>query len=92
MSTRSGDIRLPCEPPTKPVIERLDEPIYDSAECCVYQGGPCILFGDWDYAEDWSGEFVRVIAPEALAGAPKLSATEFWALVRKVHAIAPSSR
>jgi hypothetical protein len=88
IESRYADINLPCEPAAKRVVERLDEPILETADCCIYQGDPCILFGDWDYAEDWSGEFVRVIPPEPLADAPRLSAPEFWALVRKVHAVA----
>ncbi|HTT00880.1 MAG TPA: hypothetical protein VMG11_02240 [Steroidobacteraceae bacterium] len=83
-------IDLPCEPPSKPVIERLDEPIPDAGECCVYLGKPHIVFRDWDYAEDWSGEFVRVVDPKTLAGAARLSTVAFWSAVRGAHGSAAS--
>jgi len=77
---------LPCEPPSLRVLERLDEPIHAPGVCCVHGGSPCILFDDWDYAEDWSGEFVRVITrPETLTAATRVSTEEFWALVRQLH-------
>ena len=64
----------------------LDEPIDPLAECCVYNGSPCILYGDCDYAEDWSGEFVREMHPFVLIGAPKLTADAFWQMVRRAAA------
>jgi hypothetical protein len=81
------DIRLGCEPPTRRIVDRLDEPLQNPGECRLYRGRPCLLFEDWDYAEDWSGEYVRVIAPQPLTAAGKLSTAEFWALVRKLHAL-----
>lgn len=81
------DIRLGCEPPTRRIIERLDEPIEEPGECRVHDGHPYLLFEDWDYAEDWSGEYVRAVRPHSLTAAPKLSVGEFWALVRRVHAL-----
>jgi hypothetical protein len=81
-------IDLPCAPPDKPVRERLGEPVPPEGEFCVFQGRPCIWFRSWDYAEDWSGEFVRVVQPDSLSGASHLSGTEFWALVRRVQGIA----
>lgn len=83
---RPAPLELPCEPPSRRVVERLDEPI-EAGECRLYEGAPCILFEDWDYAEDWSGEFVQTLPPEVLASAPILSVSEFWALVRRVHAV-----
>ncbi len=78
---------LPCEPASKRIIERLDEPIEAPGECRVHAGKPCILFWDWDYAEDWSGEFVRAIPHSALNDAPKITCAEFWALVRRTHGL-----
>ena len=79
-------LELSCEPASRPILERFDEPINEPGVCCVHLGSPCILFDDWDYAEDWSGEFVRVVAPEPLSSATRVSAEDFWALVRKLHA------
>lgn len=70
----------------KPIRERLDEPIDPEGECCVLVGKPCILYGMWDYAEDWSGEFVREVHPFMLIGAPKIAPTEFWGRVRAIEA------
>jgi hypothetical protein len=83
-----ADLDLPCEAPSKPIFERLGEPIPEAGEYCVHEGRPCILFSDWDYAEDWSGRFVRTVQPLALAGAAKVGATEFWSLVREVQGAA----
>jgi hypothetical protein len=80
-------IDLPCEPPSKRVIERLGEPIPEQGECCLYLGKPHIVFRDWDYAEDWSGEFVRVVHPQTLVGAGQVSAAEFWSVVRSGHPV-----
>lgn len=77
------DIDLPCMPPDRPVVERLGEPLPDGVEYCILEGSPCILFADWDYAEDWSGKFVRVIRPHALIAAPRIDASEFWTIVRR---------
>jgi hypothetical protein len=80
-------IDLPCMPPDRPVAERLDEPLCERVEYCLYEGNPCILFVDWDYAEDWSGEFVQVMGPEALSAAPRVSVSEFWVAVRRVQSL-----
>ncbi len=71
----------------KRVLDWLDEPIPEEGEPCVLAGRPCLLFGMWDHAEDWSGEHVRNMRPFALIGAPKLTVPEFWALVRQVHGL-----
>jgi hypothetical protein len=83
-----SDWNLPCEPPERQVIERLNEPIDEAGQCCLKDGRPCILFSSWDYAEDWSGTFVRVVPHSALLDAPAISRAEFWTLVRKVHGLA----
>jgi hypothetical protein len=80
-----ADFELPCEAPTKPIIERLGEPIPEPGEYCVHEGRPCILFSDWDYAEDWSGRFVRTVQPAMLTGAARIGPAEFWSLVREVQ-------
>lgn len=80
--TQAGE-RLPPPPgfrPT-PIREQMRSPIDPDGECCVLDGRPCILFGMQDYAEDWSGEFVREIHPFTLIGATKVSLDEFWKLV-----------
>jgi hypothetical protein len=82
-----GGIDLPCEPPPKPIVERLDEPIHEAAECCIVAGQPYLVFDDWDYAEDWAGEFVRVVHPDTLTGRMTIAPTDFWALVRRVHGL-----
>jgi hypothetical protein len=81
----SASTELPYEPPTRRILERLDEPISSPGVCCVHEGIPCLLFDDWDYAEDWSGEFVRMVEPAPLCAAPRVSTEEFWALVRRLH-------
>lgn len=83
-SSPSG-IDLPCVPPDRPIVERLDEPLPEKVEYCVLDGSPCILFVDWDYAEDWSGTFVRVIDPHTLESARRVDASEFWAVVRRLQ-------
>ena len=80
-----SDIDLPCMPPDRPIIERLGEPLPEGVEFCVLDGKPCILFADWDYAESWSGTFVRVIRPDTLSSARRVGASEFWAIVRRVQ-------
>ncbi len=80
--TQAGE-RLPTPPGFKrtPICEQMGSPIHPDGECCVLDGRPCILFGMQDYAEDWSGEFVREIHPFTLIGAPKVAPAEFWQLV-----------
>jgi len=80
-------IDLPCMPADRPVRERLDEPLGEEGEFRVVDGRPCMLFASWDYAEDWSGEFVRTTDPLVVGGGLRLSRSEFWALVRTVHGI-----
>jgi hypothetical protein len=81
--TQTGTM-LPPPPGWKPtpIREMFDEPLDPAGECCVLEGKPCILFGMLDYAEDWSGEFVREVHPFTLLWAPKVTAEEFWKLVR----------
>ena len=81
--TQTGTI-LPPPPGFRPTPfrDRLGEPIDPAGDCCVYEGRPCILFGDWDYAEDWSGEFVREIHPFLLIGPPTILREAFWDLVK----------
>jgi hypothetical protein len=82
-----GAIDLPCAPPDTPIRERLGETVPEEAQVCVLQGRPYLWFKDWDYAEDWSGEFARAVHPDSLSGALQISITEFWALVRQVHGL-----
>jgi hypothetical protein len=77
-----SEIDLPCMPPDRPIVERLDEPLLEKVEYCMLETSPCILFVDWDYAEDWSGRFVRVIPPHVLSTARRVGEPEFWAAVR----------
>ena len=83
----SPSIDLLCMPPDRPIVERLDEPIPEQVEYCILEGNPCVHFMDWDYAEDWSGTFVRVISPEMLSSACRIEAAEFWVAVRRVHGL-----
>lgn len=85
--TQTGEW-LPPPPGWKPtpISEQLDKPIDPEGDCCVLNGSPCILFGMWDYAEDWSGEFVRDMHPFALLSAPEITREEFWKLVRAKNA------
>ena len=85
--SRLPEIDLPCAPPDRLIVERLDEPLPEGVEYCIAAGKPCIFFVDWDYAEDWSGAFVHVISPDALGAAPRVDAAEFWAAVRRVHGL-----
>ena len=56
-----------CEPAPGfkpiPVRERTNEPIPAEAECYLLEGRPHLLFANWDYAEDWSGVYVREVYP-----------------------------
>ena len=78
---------LPCMPPDRPIVERLDEPIFEQVEYCMLDGCPCLLFVDWDYAEDWSGTFVRVLRPNTLSTARRVGAPPFWAAVREAQGL-----
>jgi hypothetical protein len=69
-----------------PIRERLNEPIDPEGECCVLDGKPYILYGMWDYAEDWSGEFIREVHPFLLISTPKITVAEFWDRVRAIEA------
>lgn len=71
----------------KRVVDRLDEPIPEEGDPCIWKGRPCILYGMWDMAEDWSGELVTFPHPYAVAGSLKIGVSEFWALVRQVHGL-----
>lgn len=85
--TQTGTLTTP--PPDfvpKPTREWLDEPIDPEGDCCVLNSKPYILYGMWDYAEDWSGEFVREVHPFMLIGAPKITVDEFWTRVRAIDA------
>lgn len=82
-----GEIELPCMPPDRRIVERLEEPLTEQVEYCIHAGNPCILFVDWDYAEDWSGLYVRVIPAETLGAALRVDAAEFWAAVRRVQGL-----
>ena len=86
MGTQAG-VRLEPDPDFKrtPIRDKMGEPIDPAGDYCVRDGKPCILFGDWDYGEDWSGEYVREVHPFTLIGAPKISADAFWDLVRAVE-------
>lgn len=79
------DIELPCAVEDRAVRDRIGEPLPFGCEFYLDAGRPCILFPDWDYAEDWSGQFVRTIRPATLIGQKKISGTEFWALLRERH-------
>ena len=81
--TQTGTL-LPPPPGFKPtpIRDRIGEPIDPEGDCRLLDGQPCILYGDWDYAEDWSGEFMREIHPFTLPGKPKISVEAFWDLVR----------
>ena len=76
-------------PPERSILERLHEPFPEAVEYCVLAGSPCVLFVDWDYAEDWSGIFVRVIGPHTLNTARRVDASEFWAAVRHAQGLSP---
>jgi hypothetical protein len=75
------------------VIEHLDEEFPEDADPmpCVYQGRPCVVFGMWDMAEDWSGEFVNPnLHPFIIFNretTKEVSVQEFWRLVRQVHGL-----
>ena len=67
-----------------PICNRIGELIDPAGDCRVHDGKPCILFGYWDYGEDWSGEYVREVHPFTLISTPKISAEAFWNLVQAI--------
>lgn len=70
----------------KRVLDHLDEPIPQEGELCDLDGHPCILYGERQQAEDWSGEYVDShLHPFALTAASRLTVAQFWALVRRTH-------
>jgi hypothetical protein len=70
-----------------PISDRLGEPIDAEAGFVLRNGEPCLLFGNWDYGEDWSGEFVRETHPFSLIGegCVKVTPEGWWAVVRRTH-------
>lgn len=81
-------IQLPTPPSWKPtpIRDKPNEPIDPAGECYVMNGQPYLLFSDWDYAEDWSGEFVREIHPFAVLDGFPVEAAGWWQLVRRRQA------
>jgi hypothetical protein len=70
----------------KRVLEHLEETLPQEGELCDLDGHPCILYGERQLAEDWSGEYVDSdLHPFALSSAPRLTPTQFWELVRRTH-------
>jgi len=86
--TQAGTM-LPPPPGWKPtpIREQLGEPIDPEADFVLRDGKPCLLFGMWDYGEDWSGEFVRETHPFSLSGegCVKVTESEWRAVVRRMH-------
>lgn len=71
----------------KPIRERLEEPVHPEADCVLRDGQPCLLFGMWDYGQDWSGEFVQEIHPFLLIGkgCVKVTEAEWREVLRQMH-------
>ena len=83
-------IRLPPPPGfvQRTVRERLAEAFDPEGEYFVYEGRPYIVFGMWDYAEDWSAYPIREVHPFAPHWrGTKVTEAEFRAVVRAMHAI-----
>jgi hypothetical protein len=79
---------MPVFPPCcvlVPIREQLDNPIDSMAECYLWEGRPHQVLADWDLAEDWSGEYVREVPPADPLRGEKISAEQFWALVRSMQ-------
>lgn len=56
--------------------------IHQEGELVEHKGKPYVLYGMWDYAEDWSGESVRDCANSLfLTSAKKLPEAEWLALL-----------
>jgi hypothetical protein len=70
-----------------PIRERLGVAIDPEGDCIRRNGEPCILFAQWDYREDWSGEFVRETHAFSLIGEGCVTVTpeEWWEVMRKTH-------
>jgi hypothetical protein len=68
-----------------PIRERIGEPLDPEAEPVLFNGRPCLLYPDWDYGEDWSGEYIRDVHPFCLTSQPKLTVPEFWILVTRLQ-------
>jgi hypothetical protein len=56
-----------------------------AADRVLLNGKPYLLFADWEYAEDWSAEFVREVHPYIFIGEPKIPEAEWRELVRRTH-------
>jgi hypothetical protein len=68
----------------KPVREWLSEPLEPEAKCYVFDGKPYLLYPDWDYAEDWSGDYLREVHPFSVAiGGQPIAGLEWRALVAR---------
>ena len=83
-------VRLP--PPAgikQPSIrEQLAKPLNPEGEYFVYEGRPYVIFGMWDYAEDWSAYPVREAHPYLPHWRGKqITDAEFCTLVKAMHAI-----
>jgi hypothetical protein len=78
-----------CEPTPGfkriPIRERLTEPLHAEAECYVLAGRPHLLFASWDYAEDWSGEYVREVHPFAVLAGQEIGEQKWRARLQQLQ-------
>jgi hypothetical protein len=68
-----------------PIRDQLEHAIDPAADCVLRDGAPCLLYADWDYGEDWSGEFVREVHPYTLIGASVVTESQWRNAVRVTH-------
>jgi hypothetical protein len=82
-SSQSGE-RLPAPGDFKrrTTLEQLADPLHVEADPYVMGGKPYLVYPMWDYAEDWSGEYLGEIHPFAVVlGGKKISEAEWRELV-----------
>jgi hypothetical protein len=86
--------RLPPPPGFVPptIRQLLQGGFAPEASFHVLEGRPCVVWGDWDHAEDWSRHPIREVHPFApLLSGSEVTEAQFRTLVRAMHAIPGSA-
>ena len=90
-STRNSEAGIRGAPPAgsfPPTMRQLlTAPFSAGADYVVWQGRPCMIFADWDCAQDWSQYPVREVPLHLAMHGGVISEWKFCRLVQAMHAI-----
>jgi hypothetical protein len=68
--------------------ELLEHAFEPEASFWIKNGIPYVLWGDWDYAEDWGGPQMREVHPFVpVTHGKEIGEGEFRLLVRRLHGL-----